>query len=664
MTRGYKRMSSSDFEERKVDSSCLLLLFSLVMATCSNDVASATELTLLKQSGRLDTPFDFPLQAACFEDESNDLICLVRRSATIKSVTVVDSRTHRSQELVVQNAVGLVAITAVSKPKGFVVTDGTSLFVFRKRKLRDDLKLSTPMAAARLTASSSGLLACWSSSDFSSYVEIIDLERGVSIGSCGPIEGRVIDCRWTTKAGERRVLIVANKITEWSVQNGKCNSIAPYERLSSPTRICSTRSEAYSAVPAGDGLSSLMNFDIDEQDAHSILHRRWIGRFQLTKSDLKIVFLSELGLEVINSQTQKPIKQVALPSVGLGNLRNAELVVSEDASRAVVFGRFTRLLLCDLTTGQTTIPAGTHVDPVRILEWSRDDEHVLGGSSCVLKWSLSDNTTEELFRPKGEINRIDGLTVFDGGGLAISSFEADAQLWNRQAFLTLLDEDSRILFRNRQSNWPVLCVVASTNNVVQVASPDPDVVTTTDAVQDGLQFRTRTGKLLRSIRVGTGSLYGEIRLEGGNKFVAVQAITSSDETERIYVYRVANGESIGQLPGKNISTMSISHDEESLITGSLDGVVAIYDLPSLKRRKRFKAHINRVKDVSMTRDGKFVATSGRQENVIRIWNAVSGQPACKQVMVSEVETLKFSRTGRKLACGHRNGVVSIWRFTP
>ena len=97
-------------------------------------------------------------------------------------------------------------------------------------------------------------------------------------------------------------------------------------------------------------------------------------------------------------------------------------------------------------------------------------------------------------------------------------------------------------------------------------------------------------------------------------------------------------------------------------TGESDGVLRIFDLTSQKNVITFDAHENGVNSISFSENGFYLASSGNNDNIVKLWD-LRGPKLVRQIHLAEnkeVRSIKFDKTGQYLAiAGSGISVVNI-----
>jgi WD40 repeat protein len=95
--------------------------------------------------------------------------------------------------------------------------------------------------------------------------------------------------------------------------------------------------------------------------------------------------------------------------------------------------------------------------------------------------------------------------------------------------------------------------------------------------------------------------------------------------------------------------------------GRFAGRVRVLALPSLEQKLQIDGHADEIFDLAYSHDGKTLATCAAADNVIRLWDAQSGEE--RGTLTGHeawVRSLEFSRDGRTLASIDHDGGVRLW----
>jgi WD40 repeat protein len=79
-----------------------------------------------------------------------------------------------------------------------------------------------------------------------------------------------------------------------------------------------------------------------------------------------------------------------------------------------------------------------------------------------------------------------------------------------------------------------------------------------------------------------------------------------------------------QAHGDEVNTVALARDDRTLVTGANDGVVKIWDLPTLRRTVKQPRHLGRVVGIGVVNGGKQII-SGGMDGFLCLWDAKTGK---------------------------------------
>ena len=111
-----------------------------------------------------------------------------------------------------------------------------------------------------------------------------------------------------------------------------------------------------------------------------------------------------------------------------------------------------------------------------------------------------------------------------------------------------------------------------------------------------------------------------------------------------------------------IHSMAFSPDGNTLVSGSYDGTVRLWDVAAHRQiGAPLAGHDDKIYTVAFSPDGKLVA-SGADDGVVRLWDVAThrqiGAPLAGRD--GEINSVAFSPDGRTLATGGANGTIRLW----
>ncbi|EFX00151.1 nacht domain containing protein [Grosmannia clavigera kw1407] len=112
--------------------------------------------------------------------------------------------------------------------------------------------------------------------------------------------------------------------------------------------------------------------------------------------------------------------------------------------------------------------------------------------------------------------------------------------------------------------------------------------------------------------------------------------------------------------GDSVSIVVFSHNSRLVASGSYDGTVKIWDVPSRRTVCTLRKHDGAIRGVAFSHDSLLMA-SGSSDQTIRLWDAATGR--CIQSLVGhnhDVMSVAFMRESAFVVSGSRDCSVRIW----
>jgi WD40 repeat protein len=109
-----------------------------------------------------------------------------------------------------------------------------------------------------------------------------------------------------------------------------------------------------------------------------------------------------------------------------------------------------------------------------------------------------------------------------------------------------------------------------------------------------------------------------------------------------------------------VRSIAFSPDGSTLVSGSVDKTVRIWDVPNGRLIRTIDAHSDNVNAVAYSPDGRLVA-SGSSDQSVKLWDPLTGGLVRKlDGADSEVLSLAFDPTGKLIAGGTADGDFDVW----
>jgi RNA polymerase sigma factor (sigma-70 family) len=279
-----------------------------------------------------------------------------------------------------------------------------------------------------------------------------------------------------------------------------------------------------------------------------------------------------------------------------------------------------------------------------------------------------DGKTLVLHEPSGDISFWDVATGKRGRTLTLPHEKMAAEPWTHSLCLSpdgkviavggdtnqlyLLDAaDGHVLHRICSRNEaPIYPYAFSPDGTVLVANMDKDSVHLWDVA---------TGKVLRGIP------YPKDR--DGFSFPCTFApdgkVLAFRGRDLIALADVATGKEVGRFEADMGMDWSVAFtpDGKTLVSGSQDGRVRVWDLATTKLRFTLDSRTNLGTDMALSHDGKTVAL-GSQYSAIHLWNAATGQELFTDFHGHDapVGALAFMPDARGIVTASYSGEAYLW----
>ncbi len=141
-----------------------------------------------------------------------------------------------------------------------------------------------------------------------------------------------------------------------------------------------------------------------------------------------------------------------------------------------------------------------------------------------------------------------------------------------------------------------------------------------------------------------------------------KTIVSGSKDDTIKIWDIQSGECLNTLEGHSslVSSVAISPDGKTIVSGSGDETIKVWDIQSGECLKTLKGHSEWVSSVTISPDGKTIA-SGSIDKSIKIWDIQSGE--CLKTLKGHsgwVSSVTISPCGKTIASGSRDKSIKIW----
>ena len=108
--------------------------------------------------------------------------------------------------------------------------------------------------------------------------------------------------------------------------------------------------------------------------------------------------------------------------------------------------------------------------------------------------------------------------------------------------------------------------------------------------------------------------------------------------------------------------LAVTPDGSTLVSGSGDTTVGLWDLKRRRRTTFLEGHRDKVSKVAVTKDGRW-AISGALDNTARVWNLMKEEFAASLTGHDDsVQSVAISTDGRLAITGSDDGKIAVWNL--
>ncbi len=143
-----------------------------------------------------------------------------------------------------------------------------------------------------------------------------------------------------------------------------------------------------------------------------------------------------------------------------------------------------------------------------------------------------------------------------------------------------------------------------------------------------------------------------------------QTLVGGSNDDTIKIWNLTTGNLIRTLSGHsdNVLSVAISPDGQTLVSGSWDDTIKIWNLATGNLIRTLSGHSNWVYSVAISPDGQTLV-SGSEDNTIKIWNLATGNLIRTLSGHSySVYSVAISPDGQTLVSGSGDNTIKIWNL--
>ncbi len=152
-------------------------------------------------------------------------------------------------------------------------------------------------------------------------------------------------------------------------------------------------------------------------------------------------------------------------------------------------------------------------------------------------------------------------------------------------------------------------------------------------------------------------------------FVAISpdgnTIVSGSDDETIKVWDLATGTKKRTLTGHIdwVNSVAISPNGRTMVSGSCDETIKVWDLATGTKKRTLTGHTDWVNSVAISPDGRTMV-SGSCDETIKIWDLATGtEKRTLSGHTDEVNSVAISPDGRTIVSGSQDKTIKVWQVT-
>jgi RNA polymerase sigma factor (sigma-70 family) len=335
-----------------------------------------------------------------------------------------------------------------------------------------------------------------------------------------------------------------------------------------------------------------------------------------------------------------------------------------------------------------------HGSPVFSVAFSPDGKTLASGSqdNTLRLWKVADG--KELLRIEDDLGDKAGFlgtdSIYrvafapDGKTLAATSLNYPLRLWDvttgklrrrfdtqvRQSLWLAFSPDGKTLAYDGRDRTIRLAEVATGKEVLRLNGSDKEDVQCIAFSPDGRTLASGgDGTVVRLWDVAAGT---ELRTLAGHPKGVRSLVFSPDSRtlvtgggdKAIRFWDAPSGKPLRTLAvedkGEAGPLLVLSPDGKLLVSGH-DRLVRFWDTATGKELHRFQVSWYHINSLSLSPDGKMLATGNMDNNAVRLWEVPTGKPLLHQEVPQEgLRAVAFSPDGRTLATGCYDDQIRVW----
>lgn len=299
--------------------------------------------------------------------------------------------------------------------------------------------------------------------------------------------------------------------------------------------------------------------------------------------------------------------------------------------RTLASGGVERLIrIWDIDTGRLLKSLRGHTADIRAILYTPDGQNLVTASDdrTIRVWDPKTGEPTKLLFTRYDHNVVSLSLSPDGLMLARGAHNKDIKIWE----VTTGTELMTLLGKDQYDNQWAVCVAFS-----------PD-----------------------GIHLASGNDIGKIKLwevlpNGEEKTVHnAHWVDDAGDTTDTRGYFVEDDGGFQKPMDYWIGAMAFTPDGKTLITGSRDSTIKLFEVPTLNEIRTLRGHSAWVRSLAVSPDGRLLVSAG-DDHTIRFWDLTSGrQVRTVKEHTGSVRNIVFSPDGLHLASASWDRTVKLW----